>query len=157
VFTGTVSKLSRDFGFLRDGAGRTRFFHRTAVAGTGFESLREGQTVQFEPQDLPKGLRALNVRVVPGGAGARPGAGRGDQPAVRGAPPARPASYGRPTPTGAAGRGGTQYGQRRTGGATGGARRSADGGSASTNSGWRSSLSPFRGDPPSAPPRRRPR
>jgi len=158
---GTISKLAADYGFLRDGAGRTRFFHRTAVAGA-FESLRVGQSVQYEPQDLPKGLRALNVRpagAAPMGGQGRPARERAEQPPYgRSGQAPRPGQYGQ---RGAGGvpRGGQQYGQRRagSGGAVGGTRRAADGRPASGGSGWRSSLSPFRNDPPAAPPRRRPR
>jgi CspA family cold shock protein len=62
---GTITKLSPDrgSGLLRDDAGRTRFFHRTALTGISLESLHMGQSVAFEPQDHPKGLRALNVRL----------------------------------------------------------------------------------------------
>jgi CspA family cold shock protein len=130
--TGKISELARDrgFGFLVDGAGRKRFFHRSAVLANGFDTLREGQSVQFEPRDDVKGLRAVNVR--PAGAAN-----------VRGA--ARPGQYDR------SGARHTDPNARRTGQPP---RRSADGGPAPLSA-WRSSLSPFRGDPPSAGPRRR--
>jgi cold shock CspA family protein len=121
---GKVAELQRDrgFGFIVDGAGRKRFFHRSAVAGGAFDTLRPGQAVQFEPRDDVKGLRAVNVRPAP--ANARGRAGQYE----RGGAVSRTGGYG--------------------------ARRSADGGPAPTST-WRSSLSPFRGDPPSAGPRRR--
>jgi cold shock CspA family protein len=130
--TGKISELARDrgFGFLVDGAGRKRFFHRSAVLANGFDTLREGQSVQFEPRDDVKGLRAVNVR--PAGAAN-----------VRSA--ARPGQYDR------SGARHTDPNARRTGQPP---RRSADGGPAPLSA-WRSSLSPFRGDPPSAGPRRR--
>ncbi len=62
--TGTIKTLrtEKGFGFVRDGAGKEYFFHHTAVTG-GIESLREGETVQFDlGQDGPKGPRAENVR-----------------------------------------------------------------------------------------------
>src|SRR5262245_2340783 len=64
VAVGTISELSRDrgFGFLVDGAGRKRFFHRSAVVDGGFDALRERQAVQFEPKDDVKGVRAVSVR-----------------------------------------------------------------------------------------------
>ena len=63
VMTGKISELSRDrgFGFIVDNAGRKRFFHRSAVLNSGFDNLREGLQVQFEPRDDVKGLRAINV------------------------------------------------------------------------------------------------
>jgi cold shock CspA family protein len=160
VASGTISKLARDYGFIRDGAGRTRFFHRTAVAGA-FESLREGQSVQFEPQDLPKGLRAMNVR--PAGAAmsaaGQPPRERSGQTYGRGTQNARPDQYGQRGVPGGGARAGQQYGRRGagSGGAGGGAGRSSGGRPAAGGTGWRSSLSPFRNDPPAAPPRRRPR
>ncbi|TAK54899.1 MAG: cold-shock protein, partial [Dehalococcoidia bacterium] len=67
--TGTIKRLARDrgFGFIRpDGATEDIFFHTSAVQGGAFDSLEEGQTVEFEKgQDErdPRKSRALNVRV----------------------------------------------------------------------------------------------
>src|SRR5262249_49808731 len=118
------------------------------VVDGGFDTLRERQAVQFEPKDDVKGLRAINVRPAPqrGRGGPRPGRAAGYD---RGAGYERPAGYDRAAGSKRA----TPSAARR--GATG--RRSADGGPASNAPAWRSSLSPFRGDPPSAPPRRRPK
>ncbi len=61
---GTIKKLISDkgFGFI-DGSGLDGdlFFHHSTVEGTTFEELREGQSVEFEITEGPKGLQAANV------------------------------------------------------------------------------------------------
>ena len=61
--TGTIKRIARDkgFGFIRDASGQEYFFHRSAVQGS-FDSLTEGQRVNFDEEDSPKGPRASNVR-----------------------------------------------------------------------------------------------
>ncbi len=61
--TGTIKKLVSDkgFGFIK-GDGDDLFFHRSSVTGAAFEELQEGQTVEFEVGQGPKGARAENVR-----------------------------------------------------------------------------------------------
>ena len=64
---GTIKKLVTDkgFGFVAgDNAGAELFFHHSAVEGTTFEELQEGQTVEFNEGEGPKGPRAENVRVI---------------------------------------------------------------------------------------------
>ncbi len=61
---GTIKKLTdKGFGFIEGERGDI-FFHHSALAGTDYESLREGQTVEYEEGSGPKGPRAENVRVV---------------------------------------------------------------------------------------------
>ena len=62
--TGTIRTLRTDkgFGFIKDGSGNEYFFHRSAVYGEGLEDLREGDSVEFEVGEGPKGPRAENVR-----------------------------------------------------------------------------------------------
>ena len=68
MHTGKIKKLVRDrgFGFISDTDGREVFFHQSGLTGTTFESLTEGQTVEFEIEKSPKGPRAINVTVVQG-------------------------------------------------------------------------------------------
>ncbi len=60
---GTIKKLIADkgFGFIKGDNGEL-FFHRSSVEGANFEDLREGQTVEFQEGQGPKGPRAEGVR-----------------------------------------------------------------------------------------------
>jgi CspA family cold shock protein len=62
--TGSIRTLRVDkgFGFIKDDAGKEYFFHRSAVYGEGLENLREGDGVEFDLGEGPKGPRAENVR-----------------------------------------------------------------------------------------------
>lgn len=61
---GTIKKLTeKGFGFIQ-GDGGELFFHHSSVEGGGFDSLREGQTVEYTEGRGPKGPRAENVRPV---------------------------------------------------------------------------------------------
>ena len=62
--TGKIRTLRVDkgFGFIKDDNGNEYFFHRTAVYGEGIEDLREGDSVEFEVGQGPKGPRAENVK-----------------------------------------------------------------------------------------------
>jgi CspA family cold shock protein len=67
--TGQIKRLARDrgFGFIRpDGASEDIFFHTSAVQGGMFDSLQEGQAVEFDKgadDRDPRKTRAINVRV----------------------------------------------------------------------------------------------
>ena len=62
--TGTIKTLrtEKGFGFISDGAGKEFFFHQSAIYGEGIQDLREGDSVEFEVGQGPKGPRAENVR-----------------------------------------------------------------------------------------------
>ena len=62
---GTIKKLVSDkgFGFIEGERGEL-FFHHTSVEGESFESLREGQAVEYSKGSGPKGPRAESVRLV---------------------------------------------------------------------------------------------
>ena len=64
--SGTIARLLLDkgFGFIRDERGTEHFFHRGSVRGVVFELLREGQRVEFTPEESQKGPRAGEVRLV---------------------------------------------------------------------------------------------
>ena len=65
MITGTVKWFndSKGFGFVtpEDGS-KDVFVHHTAIQGTGFKTLTEGQQVQFEVEQGPKGPSAVNVQ-----------------------------------------------------------------------------------------------
>jgi cold shock protein len=63
---GTVKRLVRDrgFGFLAGDDGTERFFHRSGCAGAIFDSLNEGQRVDFTDEPSQKGPRAGNIQPV---------------------------------------------------------------------------------------------
>lgn len=62
---GTIKRLTdKGFGFIANESGTDLFFHMSAVEGTRFEQLREGQKVSFNEGHGPKGPRAENVRVL---------------------------------------------------------------------------------------------
>ncbi|MFH2138539.1 MAG: cold shock domain-containing protein [Candidatus Omnitrophota bacterium] len=60
---GTVKWFSnhKGFGFITSDAGSDVFVHHSAIAGEGYKSLEEGQAVEFEVQQGPKGDQATNV------------------------------------------------------------------------------------------------
>jgi len=50
------------YGFISTEDGKDIFFHRTALRDLGFDSLREGQSLEFEVEEQARGPRAVNVR-----------------------------------------------------------------------------------------------
>ena len=52
---------AKGYGFIERPDGDDVFVHYSAIVGTGFRSLTEGQEVEFEVVDGPKGKQAANV------------------------------------------------------------------------------------------------
>lgn len=63
MLKGTVKWFneSKGFGFIEQEAGKDVFVHYSAISGAGFKTLNEGDKVQFEIVDGPKGPAAANV------------------------------------------------------------------------------------------------
>ena len=65
IVTGTVKWFNSEkgFGFIaQPDGGADVFVHHSAIQMSGYRSLEEGQRVEFELQEGPKGLMAANVR-----------------------------------------------------------------------------------------------
>ncbi|MDC0937186.1 cold shock domain-containing protein [Pirellulales bacterium] len=61
---GVIKKLTdKGFGFIEGDRGDI-FFHHSQVEGTAYDSLTEGQTVEYEEGSGPKGPCAEHVKVV---------------------------------------------------------------------------------------------
>lgn len=59
----TITK-DRGFGFIKCGDVNQLFFHYSKIQDVPFTTLREGQNVRFKVSVTPKGLEAVNVKVV---------------------------------------------------------------------------------------------
>ena len=61
---GTVKWLSnqKGYGFITTEDGKDVFVHHTSILGEGYKSLKEGQAVEFEIGQGPKGEHATNVK-----------------------------------------------------------------------------------------------
>ena len=62
--TGTIKKLTdKNFGFItQDAGGNDLFFHANNLVDVDFNELQEGDKVEFEITDTPKGQAADKVR-----------------------------------------------------------------------------------------------
>ena len=62
--TGTVKWFNeaKGFGFITpESGGKDVFVHHSAIQGSGFKTLVEGQKVKFDLEQTPKGPAAVNV------------------------------------------------------------------------------------------------
>ena len=55
---------AKGYGFIQRQSGEDVFVHFSAIKRDGFKSLYEGDEVEFEVSQGPKGLQATNVVVV---------------------------------------------------------------------------------------------
>ena len=63
---GTVKwfNAEKGYGFIAPEAGEDVFVHFSAIQSTGYRSLAEGQGVEFDVTQGPKGAQAANVRLL---------------------------------------------------------------------------------------------
>jgi cold shock protein len=63
---GTVKwfNAEKGYGFIRPESGEDVFVHFSAIQAAGYRSLEEGQAVEFDITQGPKGAQAENVRPV---------------------------------------------------------------------------------------------
>ena len=63
--TGTVKWFNRTkgFGFIEREDGEDVFVHYSAIEGDGFKKLDQGDKVEFEITEGPKGAQAANVKL----------------------------------------------------------------------------------------------
>jgi cold shock protein len=52
----------KGFGFIASEAGKDVFVHHSVIEGEGFKTLEDGETVEYEAEESPKGLKATRVR-----------------------------------------------------------------------------------------------
>lgn len=69
---GTVKWFSdaKGYGFIEREDGDDVFVHHTSIEGHGFKTLAEGERVEFELMDEPKGPKAHNVSRIEAGDGS---------------------------------------------------------------------------------------
>ncbi len=65
---GTVKWFNNDkgYGFIKRDTGEDVFVHHTAIQSQGYRTLNEGERVEFDVKQGPKGLQAENVRRMEG-------------------------------------------------------------------------------------------
>ena len=63
---GKIKKIIRErgFGFITTEDGKEVFFHRSALQGIRFDTLKEGDKVKFDLERSHKGPRAVDVSLV---------------------------------------------------------------------------------------------
>ncbi|MEE9269238.1 MAG: cold shock domain-containing protein [Candidatus Krumholzibacteria bacterium] len=52
---------SKGYGFIKQESGKDIFVHYSEIQGDGYRTLAEGETVEFETREGPKGLEATKV------------------------------------------------------------------------------------------------
>ena len=63
---GVIARLTdKGFGFItREGEDKDLFFHSNELVDVTYNDLREGDTLEFEIEEGPKGLSAVKVKKV---------------------------------------------------------------------------------------------
>ncbi len=54
---------AKGYGFIcAEGSGKDVFVHHSVIEGEGFRTLQENENVEYDFEDGPKGMKALQVR-----------------------------------------------------------------------------------------------
>ena len=63
---GTIKRLIRDrgFGFISAEDETEVFFHHSALQDINFDTLEDGNSVEFDLESGPKGPRAVNLKII---------------------------------------------------------------------------------------------
>ncbi len=63
---GKISNIirGRGFGFIDAEDGQEIFFHRSSLEGIDYDALEEGNSVEFDVEEGPKGPKAVKVNLV---------------------------------------------------------------------------------------------
>jgi len=69
---GVVKWFNNDkgYGFIKRNTGEDVFVHHSSIQASGYRTLNEGERVEFDVKQGPKGLQAENVRRMEGGHGS---------------------------------------------------------------------------------------
>jgi CspA family cold shock protein len=61
---GTVKwfNAAKGYGFISRSTGEDVFVHYRSIQGDGYKTLNQGEKVQFDVEQGPKGLQAINVK-----------------------------------------------------------------------------------------------
>jgi cold shock protein len=84
--TGKVKWFSQEkgYGFIQQDSGPDVFVHHSQIQSKGFRTLNEGERVEFDVIEEPKGLKAQNVTRPDEEAGGSGGSGGGGRRAFEG-------------------------------------------------------------------------
>ena len=52
----------KGFGFISSEQGKDVFVHHSVIEGQGFRTLQDGETVEYEAEEGPKGSKATRVK-----------------------------------------------------------------------------------------------
>jgi cold shock CspA family protein len=122
--SGTVKWFSQEkgFGFVTREDGTDIFVHHSGISGRGFKTLEQGEPVEFDVIEEPKGLKASNlVRMnAPEGSTEEAGMGQGGGYGGGGNRSGSSGGYGGGSGSSGGYGGGGEYGNRSGGGGAGG-------------------------------------